>query len=118
MQINDPAMKERVAKAVSDRHVREIVSATIARAKSASELSGELGIPVRSVYRYLEELSSLGLLTGERSVLMNSGGRYTLYRSMVKSVTVKYGGGSLEVDLVPNEDLLDRFMRFWRYMSR
>lgn len=40
-----------------------------------------------------------------------------LYRSMVKTVMIKYEGNVFEVDLLPNEGILGRFMRFWSYMG-
>jgi hypothetical protein len=113
MRINDPKMAERVALAMSDSHTRKIISTTVAKAKSANDLSEELSLPLRSVYRYVEEMCELGLLTGERQALIESGGKYTLYRSMVKSVTVSFEGNRVEVDLIPNEDIIGRFMRLW-----
>jgi transcription initiation factor IIE alpha subunit len=118
MRINDPALKENLVKSISDSHLRRILSATIPKAKSSTELSAELRIPVRSLYRYIKDLSELGLLTVERSSFPHGGGKYDLYRSMVRSVTVKYEGNSVEIDLLPNEGILERFMRFWTYMGR
>lgn len=117
MRVHDAALKEKLAEAAADPNLRRAVSATIEKAKSVTELSAELGIPVRSVYRYIRDLSELGLLTAEKWRFLHGGGKYALYRSMVKSVTVRYGS-ILEVDLVPNEGILDRFMRFWSYMGR
>lgn len=120
MRISDPAVTERVAKALTNSDARKIVFATIAKAKSAVELSTELELPVRSVYRYLEELCMLGLLIVERWALIDSGGKYALYRSMIKSVAIKYDSADniFEVDLLPNEGILEKFMRFWSYMGR
>jgi predicted transcriptional regulator len=118
MRINDPALKENLAKSMSDSHLRRILSATVVKAKSGAELSAELGIPVRSLYRYIKDLSELGLLTVERSSFPHGGGKFDLYRSMVRSVTVKYEGNTVEIDLLPNEGILERFMRFWTYMGR
>jgi len=102
-------MKKKVAEAMSNERVRKILSATIAKAKSVRELKQELGIPLRSLYRYIYKLRSLGLLVEERYVLRDTGGKYVLYRSTVKTVTVKYTGDILEVELTPNEDIIDRF---------
>lgn len=113
MRINDPKIAERVALAMSDSHTRRIISVTVARPKSANDLSEELSLPLRSVYRYVEDMCELGLLTGERQALIDSGGKYTLYRSTVKSVTVSFEGNRVEVDLIPNEDVIGRFMRLW-----
>lgn len=118
MRVNDLTTSQKLVEIMSDLQVRRLVSATIAKAKSAAELSEELTIPIRSIYRYIEQLCELGLLCSERSALISKGGKYTLYRSLVKTVTVIYDGDKIEVDLIPNEGLLGKFMRFWTYMGR
>ncbi len=113
MRINDSPLKEGIALAISNNDLRRIISATIPKAKSITELSVELKMPSRSVYRYTKQLSKLGIVTAEEWAFLNGGGKYALYRSMVKSVITKYDANHLEVDLVPNEEILDKFMRFW-----
>ena len=75
-----------------------------------------MDLPIRTLYRYVEELCKLGVLAKERMIVMENGGKYVLYRSMVKSITIRYEVGGLEVDLIPNEKILERFLRFWSYM--
>jgi DNA-binding transcriptional ArsR family regulator len=103
---------------MSDPERRRIVSATFAKAKSATELANELGISSRSVYRHTQNLRQLGILTAESWSFLDKGGKEMLYRSMVRSVVIKCEGVSLEVDLQPNEGIMDRFLRFWSYMGR
>lgn len=117
MRIDDADLKEKLAEAAADQDLRKALSATIEKAKSVTELSAELGIPVRTTYRYVGDLCKLGLVTAERWRFLHGGGKYALYRSMVRSIVVTYGS-DLEVDLVPNEGILGRFMRFWSYMGR
>jgi predicted transcriptional regulator len=114
--IDNGASKEDLAKAFSDSNVRRIVAATLDEPKSANQLSTLLNLPNRSLYRYVDELCKLGVLAKERMVVRESGGKFVLYRSMVKSITLKYETDGLEVDLIPNEKILERFLRFWSYM--
>jgi predicted transcriptional regulator len=111
-------MRESIAEALSNSEHRRIIAATIRRAKSATELAVELDISMRSIYRYTKDLSRLGILVAEGLALLDKGGKYALYRSMVRSVAVKFDGNNIEVDLEPNEGILDRFIRFWSYMGR
>jgi predicted transcriptional regulator len=115
--INNGASKEHFARIFSDPNVRRIVAATTDEPKSANQLSNLLNLHNRSLYRYLDELCKLGVLAKERMVILESGGKYVLYRSMVKSVTLRYASNILEVDVVPNEKILERFLRFWSYMG-
>jgi predicted ArsR family transcriptional regulator len=103
---------------MSDPQLRRIVSATVAKAKPATQIAEELGISTRSVYRHTQNLSELGILTTESWSFLSNGGKEKLYRSMVRAVAIKCEGDDLEVDLQPNEGIMDRFLRFWSYMGR
>ncbi len=118
MRIENPALKEGIARAMSYPEHRRIISATVGKGKSVVELADELEMSTRSVYRYVRELSQLGILINEGWSFFEKGGKHALFRSMVRSVTVRCVGEELEVDLQPNEGILDRFMRFWSYMGR
>jgi predicted transcriptional regulator len=120
MRIRDAQRSELILRVITEPDCRRILALAMSRPLSVTEVSRELGIPVRSAYRYVRDLCSVGLLTSERGVIMEGGGKYLQYRSMVKLVTLTYEGegNSLEVDILPNEGILDRFLRFWTYMGR
>lgn len=118
MRINDPALTQQIAKAMSDPQIRRIVAATIAGAKSATEIAAELGMPTRSVYRHTTNLTKLGILTAQSQSIFDKGGKETLYRSMIRAVIIKCEGENVELDLQPNEGIMERFLRFWSYMGR
>jgi DNA-binding transcriptional ArsR family regulator len=118
LRINDPVLRESIAEAMSDPQLRRIISATLTKSKSAIEIASELGIPIRSVYRHLRTLKGLGILTVQNQLILEKGGKETLYRSMVRAVIIRCEAENLEVDLLPNEGILDRFLRFWSYMGR
>lgn len=119
MRIHTPSRKENILRVLGDPDSRRILSLTVDRPKSVIQISEELGIPHRSVYRYVDTLRELGLLTREQHIIADGGGKYALYRSMVKSLTLIFEGeaNNLELDLVPNEDILEKFIRFWTYMA-
>lgn len=119
MHVKDRAIIEKMIRSLTDTGVRKVLVSTVAAPKSAAELSEELGIPIRSVYRYITDLCELGLLASERGVLIESGGKSILYRSLVRSVTFEYSSvdDSFDVDLIPNENILGKFMRFWGYLG-
>jgi predicted transcriptional regulator len=119
MQIYDQLRKEKIVKILSETEARMVIKATIQSSKSAAQISSELGLPSRSTYRYINDLCGVGLLTRDQNILLDGGGKYVLYRSMVKSVSLKYDSiaNTVEVDLIPNDTILDKFFRFWTYMS-
>ncbi len=105
---------------LTETDARRILPLTVDSAKSVSDMSRELNLPARSVYRYTEQLKELGLLTTERNVLMTSGGKYSMFRSMVQSVTFVYDvqTNQVDVELIPNRSILDKFLSFWSYLGK
>lgn len=119
MHITDREIIEKMMIALTDAGARKVLVSTVASPKSAAQLSEKLEIPIRSVYRHIADLCELGLLAGERTALIESGGKSILYRSLVKSVTFVYNSeeDNFDVNLIPNENILGKFMRFWSYMG-
>jgi len=81
---------------------------------SVQQVSEEFGIPLSSAYRYVDILRKTGLITVKCSVVRETGAKYNLYESVLKGVSISFEGGSFEVDIVLKEDMVSRFMRFWR----
>jgi len=104
---------------LGEAKARKVINATIQASKSVAQISEELHIPSRTAYRHMNDLCEVGLLTRDRNILIDGGGKYVLYSSMVKSVNLKYDSlaNTVEVDLIPNDTMLDKFLRFWTYMS-
>ncbi len=120
MRVQDQVKKEKMIGLLTETDARKILPLTVDRAKSVSDMSHELSLPARSVYRYTEQLCELGLLAPERNVLISSGGKYSMFRSMVQSVAFTYDvqTNQFDVDLTPNRSILDKFLRFWSSLGR
>ncbi len=116
MRLQDEAAKDKVLKALADEYSRIIILSTIQKAKSAVELSSEKNLPISTVYRRLHELEEAKLVAIERSMITEDGKKFDLYRSTVASVSVSFNPGSTEVEIVPNEDMVAKFVRLWGYM--
>ncbi len=119
MLVQDMERREKIIRELVEPCARRILSCTVANPKSVSEICDELKMPPRSAYRHVQELCDLGLLTTEKAVLLDTGGKYSKYRSLVRSVTLTYesNGNAVDVDLTPNESILDRFLWFWTYLG-
>ncbi len=116
MRLQDETAKDKVLKAMADEYSRSILLSTMQKAKSAVELSAEKEIPISTAYRRLHELQETGLVAVERSVITDEGKKFDLYRSTVKSVSVSFNLGATEVEILPNEDMVTKFIRLWGYM--
>ncbi len=116
MRLHEETSKDKVLQALADEYSRSILLSTIQKAKSAVELSTEKNIPISTAYRRLHELQEAGLVAVERSVITDDGKKFDLYRSTVKSVAISFDLGATEVELIPNEDMVTKFVRLWGYM--
>lgn len=95
----------RASKLLANKHVIQILSATIHTPKSAQDLSEELDISIAACYRKIRELESLGLLKCTKKILTKDGKRIRLYQSQVKGAFIFFENGRLKVkfDLIGEE---------------
>ena len=120
MQINDRLRKQRIAKMLGDNEARSVIRSTLRSSKSVAQISEELGLPSRTAYRYVTDLCDAGILARDRNILLEGGGKYVVYKSMVRSVMVRYDGlaDTVDVEVIPNDTMLDKFFRFWTTLGQ
>ena len=99
MLINGEEAKKLVLEVLADDHARSILESTLLKAKSVPEITRECNVPMTSAYRRVKMLLDAGLLEVERSVVTEDGVKSELYKASVRSITVRFELGSLEVDV-------------------
>jgi len=82
--------------ALKNKYSFEILCATRTPA-SAQELSEDIGVPIATCYRRIEELVEAGFLKSEGRQLSEDGRRTNVYRRTVDEVTVDLTGDDPEV---------------------
>jgi hypothetical protein len=113
MRINNPEQQRKMISTLQDQLALQTMEATISSGKSAKEIAEHLQSPLSSIYRVIRELEEGGLLVVQKYHLLDDGGRYGVYRSACKRVTVDWSPGNLSVQIWPNEDVVGKFIRFW-----
>lgn len=93
---------------LKNKYSFEILCATQSPA-SARELSEDLGVPIATCYRRIEELVEAGLLESEGRQLSEEGRRTTVYRRTVDAVTVDLTGDRPEVTGEERPESRNRF---------
>jgi DNA-binding HxlR family transcriptional regulator len=91
--------KERILEALGDRWAREILLLLSDGARSAQEIQASNRMPQSTLYRKLHELSQIGLIGVQRSVISPDGKRVELYRSLLEELTVEMRGTRLTIDV-------------------
>lgn len=102
---------------LADEYTTEILAATD-DPKSARELSDQLGVPIATCYRRVEDLVEAGLLTEVGRDLSNHGRRTSVYRRTVDDVTVSFENGEVTVSASERPALSEMRQRVRRMNDR
>ena len=84
----DDEKKQVILDILADKYCKFILHGTLEKPKSAMEISNEKKIPISTVYRRLQTLFDAKLLSISGSINQD-GKKYFLYKSKVKSISLK-----------------------------
>ena len=105
-KIMDEDRKQVILEILADKYCKLILHNTLEKPKSAMEISGEEKIPISTVYRRLQTLYDAKLLAISGSINQD-GKKYFLYKSRVKSISLKCNLEETTIELVPNTSRVD-----------
>ncbi len=100
-KIEEEEKKQGILEIISDKYCRAILTSTMEKPKSATELTIETGIPISTVYRRLQTLHDNKLLRISGSI-SEDGKKYFLYKSKVKAISTNLIGSFVEIEIHPN----------------
>jgi DNA-binding HxlR family transcriptional regulator len=109
-----PDRKERILEALGDRWSREILLMLNESPRSAQEIQSTNRIPQSTLYRKLHELTEIGLVGIQRSVISPDGKRVELYRSLLDELKVEMRGARLRIDVRFRDLSSERLKEMWR----
>lgn len=105
VHVADQKFKDNVLKALADEYSRTILTSIMDKSKSVFEISAECSIPMSTTYRRIHDLEKVGLVHVTGSIIKEDGKKYFLYRSRIKAVRTVFGIGSLDVEIIPNDEM-------------
>jgi len=100
-KIMDDERKQIILEVLADKYCKQILQDTLEKPKSAMELSADKKIPISTVYRRLQTLYDAKLLAISGSI-NEDGKKYFLYKSKVKSISLKCDLDVTSIEIVPN----------------
>jgi len=104
-----------VLQTLGNKYSAEILDATD-EARSAQELSDELGIPIATCYRRIDELTEHDLLELHDNILSDDRRRIKVYRRSVDSVSIDFED-ELAVDIQDRSEVTNTLDEAWRTLS-
>ena len=100
-KIMDDEKKQVILEVLADKYCKQILHTTLEKPKSAMEISSENKIPISTVYRRLQTLYD-GKLVKISGSINEDGKKYFLYKSKVKSISMKCDLEETIIEIVPN----------------
>ena len=106
---------EELLQTLGNKYSAEILEATD-EPQSAQELSDELGIPIATCYRRIDELTEHDLLELHDNILSDDRRRIKVYRRNVDAVHVEFDE-PLAVDIDERTEVANKLDEAWRTLS-
>ena len=100
---------------LGNKYSAEILDATD-EPRSAQELSDELGIPIATCYRRIDELTEHDLLKLHDNILSDDRRRIKVYRRNIDAVRVEFDE-ALAVDVEERSKVTNALDEAWRTLS-
>jgi DNA-binding transcriptional ArsR family regulator len=91
------SFKQAILAALADREMLKILDCVAFRSKSVGDVIRETGISHSTAYRKIKWMLEESLLFIERIEVTSEGKKFSLFRSTIKSVDVKYELGKMTV---------------------
>jgi predicted ArsR family transcriptional regulator len=103
---------EELLRALGNKYSARILEAT-EEPQSAQEMSDELGIPIATCYRRIDELTDHDLLELHDNVLSDDRRRIKIYRRNVDAVRIDFDQ-SLTIDVNERTEVTNKLDDAWR----
>ncbi|MEF8782625.1 MAG: helix-turn-helix domain-containing protein [Haloarculaceae archaeon] len=106
---------EELLQTLGNKYSAEILEATD-EPRSAQDLSEEIGIPIATCYRRIDELTEHDLLELHDNILSDDRRRIKVYRRNVDAVRVEFEN-ALTVDIEERREVTNKLDEAWRTLS-
>jgi DNA-binding Lrp family transcriptional regulator len=106
--INNQKFKQAILSALADEEMHAILDSVIFRARSFNEIVKETGIPHTTAFRKIKSMLDEGIIIVEKIEISSDGKKFSLFRSTLKSIIVKYETGELVIEVEENTNAMSK----------
>ncbi len=101
-QLKKYDVTQRMMEMLADAEARTILFSMVKKAKTATDLSYDLRIPLSSVYKKLGGLEELTLVEVKKTLRTDKGRKFKVYRSRISKADISIKKPEPTLRLVPN----------------
>lgn len=106
MHIGSDSSKRNILTALADPDMVKILDACMYKPRSVNDIIKECNIPHTTAYRKIKTLLDYNLLTVIKIAITEDGKKYSIFKSVLKSINVQYDGGEIVIEVEQNVDPL------------
>ena len=110
MIIKNEKFKRSIISALADSETVAILNAAMFKSMSMNDIIKETNIPRTTAYRKIKSSVESGLMIVVKIIITNEGKKYSLFRSTLRSVELKYIDGVITVTATKNVDPTEKTM--------
>ena len=114
MIIQSQRAKKALLAALADEEMTKILDSVMYQSKSIADITRENNIAHTTCYRKTKWLINEGLVIVDKIVITSEGKKFSLYRSVFKSIIAKYEKNNVIVEAEQNFDIVKKTMT-WFY---
>ena len=106
--IHNDEVKSSIISALADKELLEILNLSMYVSKSVNDILKDTEISYTTVYRKIKWLIDKELLAVDKIKISPVGKKYTTFRSVLKSVVIRYKQNEIIVEAEKNVDLIGK----------
>lgn len=108
MIINNTERKMSILSALADKEMLKILDLSMYASKSVNDILRDSDISYTTVYRKIKWLLDKELLVVDKINISPEGKKYTTFRSVLKSIIIRYTQNEIIVEAEKNVDLVGK----------
>lgn len=108
MIINNNELKQNILTALADKEMLKILNLSMYNSKSVNDIIRESDISYTTIYRKIKWLLDKELLVVDKINLSPEGKKFTTFRSVLRSIVVRYKQNEIIVEAEKNVDLIGK----------
>ena len=105
MIIKSERLKHAILATLADQEMIKILDSAMYQSRSVNDVIRENNIPHTTAYRKIKWLLEQGMLVVDKIEITSDGKKFTLFRSTMKSLNIKYEYNNLVVEAEENLDI-------------